>query len=110
MMARSRSRSPCSCRPARRVRCRRERGVQTIRLPANGEASTVDLVIGRVEHIHIADDAILESGKLDVLKLRPLARLGYYDYTSIESVFELLPPDVTPEELVGLEGVVRTDT
>jgi flavin reductase (DIM6/NTAB) family NADH-FMN oxidoreductase RutF len=83
------------------------RHLQTIRLPANTDEPTVDLVIGRVERIHIADDAIMDSGKIDVVKLRPLARLGYYDYTSVESSFELLPSDVTPEELIGLEGVSK---
>jgi flavin reductase (DIM6/NTAB) family NADH-FMN oxidoreductase RutF len=102
---------PCTRAPGPRVAespCHMEcRHLQTIRLPGNGEEPTVDIVIGRVEFVRIADEAIMESGKLDVVKLRPIARLGYYDYTSIESVFELLPPEVTPEELVGLEGVSK---
>jgi hypothetical protein len=32
--------------------------------------------IGRVVGIHIRDDIITSEGKLDVLKIRPLARLG----------------------------------
>jgi hypothetical protein len=32
------------------------------------------------------------DGKLDILKIRPLARLGYYDYTSVESIFEMTIP------------------
>jgi len=38
--------------------------------------------------IHI-DDAALVGGKVDVTKLRPIARLGYRDYAVIDKVFEL---------------------
>ncbi len=77
---------------------------QTIRLPGNGMMGSVDIVIGQVIGIHIEDEFIQPDGKLNILKLRPLARLGYYDYTSVESVFEMLPPDVDEEFLAGLEG------
>ena len=40
------------------------------------------IVIGRVVGVHIRDDVIAADGKLDVLKIRPLARLGYHDYTT----------------------------
>ena len=46
------------------------------------------MVIGRVVAVHI-DDAALTDGRVDVLKIRPIARLGYKDYTSIESVFQM---------------------
>ena len=32
------------------------------------------------------------DGRVDVLKIRPIARLGYKDYTSVESVFEMDKP------------------
>jgi flavin reductase (DIM6/NTAB) family NADH-FMN oxidoreductase RutF len=78
--------------------------VQTIRIPTGNEVSTVDIVIGRVAHVHIADDIILPSGKLDILKIKPIARLGYYDYTVINEIFEMKAPAATKEELAGLEG------
>ncbi|MDP6109379.1 MAG: flavin reductase family protein, partial [Rhodospirillales bacterium] len=59
----------------------------TLRLPGNGTMGTVDIVIGRVIAVHIDDAAFTEDGLVDVLKIRPIARLGYYDYTSNESVF-----------------------
>ncbi|MFC4799484.1 flavin reductase family protein [Neobacillus sp. GCM10023253] len=78
--------------------------IQTIRIPTGNEVSTVDIVIGRVAHVHIADDIILPSGKLDILKIKPIARLGYYDYTVINNIFEMKAPAATKEELAGLEG------
>jgi len=49
------------------------------------------LMVGRVVGVHIRDDVIGKDGKLDILKIRPLARLGYLDYTSVESFFTMLP-------------------
>lgn len=63
--------------------------VQSIRLPGNSRAGSCDLVIGRVVMIHIKDEYILPDGKLDVIKIRPLARLGYTDYTTVQEVFSL---------------------
>ncbi|WP_031536322.1 MULTISPECIES: flavin reductase family protein [unclassified Bacillus (in: firmicutes)] len=78
--------------------------VQTIRIPTGNKTSTVDLVIGRVAHVHVSDDIILPSGKLDILKIKPIARLGYYDYTVVNEIFEMKAPAATAEELAGLEG------
>ena len=77
---------------------------QTVRLPGNGTMGTVDIVFGQVIGIYIKDEFIQPDGKLNILKIRPLARLGYYDYTSIESVFEMIIPG--PDERVrsGMEG------
>lgn len=49
------------------------------------------LMVGRVIGVHISDDAITPEGKIDILKIRPLARLGYLDYTSVETLFTMLP-------------------
>ncbi|MCC2112347.1 MAG: flavin reductase family protein [Hyphomicrobiales bacterium] len=78
--------------------------LQTVRLPGGGTMGTVDVVFGRVVMIHIADEALTEDGRIDILKIRPIARLGYYDYTSIESIFEMVIPDANEELLRGLEG------
>ena len=77
---------------------------QTVRLPGNGTMGTVDIVIGEVIGIHIKDEFILPDGKLDILRIRPLARLGYYDYTSIESVFEMIIPGPDEKLRSGMEG------
>jgi flavin reductase (DIM6/NTAB) family NADH-FMN oxidoreductase RutF len=78
--------------------------VQTVRIPVEERVPSVDLVIGRVEHVHIADEMIGADGKLDVLKIRPIARMGYYDYTTVESMFEMRIPGEDQAALAGLEG------
>jgi len=80
---------------------------QTIRLPGNGTMGTVDIVIGRVIGIHIREDAIGADGRIDVLKIRPIARLGYHDYTSVESIFHMVIPGNDPRRLAGMEGSAR---
>jgi flavin reductase (DIM6/NTAB) family NADH-FMN oxidoreductase RutF len=77
---------------------------QTLRLPGNGLMGTVDVIIGRVVLVHIRDEVIGPDGRLDILKIRPLARLGYYDYTDIHSVFEMVIPGENENLLRGLEG------
>lgn len=80
------------------------RYLQTLHLPANEAVAEVDLVIGRVERVHVDDAVILSDGKLDVARIKPIARLGYYDYTVVEQVFEMKPPGASEAELAGLEG------
>ena len=82
--------------------------VQTIVLPGDCKTGTVDIIIGKVVGIHIADDVILPDGKIDMEKIRPLARMGYSDYTYVEHVFEIPPSDLagplTEIDRGGLEG------
>jgi hypothetical protein len=54
--------------------------------------------------VHIADDVIDASGKIDVLKIRPLARMGYLDYTSVTDVFELRPAGTLDRTVIGMSG------
>jgi flavin reductase (DIM6/NTAB) family NADH-FMN oxidoreductase RutF len=49
------------------------------------------VVIGLVSGIFI-DEAHLKDGIFDVTSFRPLARLGYMDYTAVEQVFALKRP------------------
>ncbi len=79
----------------------------TVRFPGRTKVSDADVVFGEVVRIHIRDDVILPSGKLDILKVRPLARLGYYDYTSVTELFEMRIPGATAAEMAGLEGRQR---
>jgi flavin reductase (DIM6/NTAB) family NADH-FMN oxidoreductase RutF len=78
---------------------------QTIRLPGNGPMGAVDVIIGRVILVHIKDEVIQSDGRLDILKIRPLARLGYYDYSTVDSIFEMVIPGENENLLSGLEGV-----
>ena len=77
---------------------------QTLRLPGNGVMGTVDVVIGEVLGVHIKDEFIMPDGKLDILKMRPIGRLGYYDYTCIESIFEMIIPGPNEDVRSGMEG------
>lgn len=78
--------------------------LQRIHIAGNGPMGSADIVIGRVVGVHIADDAFDARGRIDVLKLRPIARMGYYDYTSVESCFEMVIPGNDSGLLRGLEG------
>ncbi len=50
------------------------------------------LVIGEVVGVHISD-AVLSEGMVDMSKFRPLARLGYMDYSVADNVFTMPFPD-----------------
>lgn len=63
----------------------------TITLPANSAKSVHHVVIGQVVGIHINDNA-LTDGKIDWLKIQPLARMGYMDYTYVNHVFTMRGP------------------
>ncbi len=76
----------------------------TVRIPGN-TYGTFDLIIARVVMIHIKDEFLMDNGKIDVLKIRPLCRLGYHDYSSIESIFEMKQTPKT-KGFDGLSGTV----
>lgn len=70
-----------------------------------GRKGSHHVIIGRVIGVHIRDDALTPEGKLDVIKIRPLARLGYLDYTSVESSFTMRPMGPNQEAFErGMEG------
>lgn len=54
------------------------------------------VVIGEVVGVHI-DDAMLTNGMFDVVKAGNLARLGYLDYSTVDSVFPLRRPRWTKD-------------
>jgi flavin reductase (DIM6/NTAB) family NADH-FMN oxidoreductase RutF len=87
--------------PSRLVRAPRVQGSpvhfecrlhEIVKLPGRTPRSDHHVVIGRVVAVHIDDAALAPDGRVDVLKIRPIARLGYKDYTSVESVFEMDKP------------------
>lgn len=69
--------------------------LQTIELASPGDGARAATVIGHVVRIHVDDDYITDEGLIDMKKLRPLARLGYYDYAVIEGdqLFQMKTPD-----------------
>jgi flavin reductase (DIM6/NTAB) family NADH-FMN oxidoreductase RutF len=77
---------------------------QTTILPSDTPGLYNSVVVGRVVGIHIDDSIITASGKLDMVKVRPLARMGYLDYTSVTEVFELRPANTPENSVVGMSG------
>src|SRR5689334_10749390 len=69
---------------------------QIVTLPGRQPSSEHHVVIGRVLAVHIDDAALTADGRIDVRKIRPIARLGYKDYTSVESIFQM--EKRTPED------------
>ena len=63
----------------------------TLSLPSNRTMGVHHVVIGEVVGIHINDNA-LTDGLVDWIKIRPLARMGYMDYTSVTEVFTMRGP------------------
>src|SRR3546814_19763101 len=64
---------------------------QRIRLPSTSPKVENNVVFGRVVGIHISDDIIVD-GRVDMMKSRPIARLGYMDYKVLDNVFSLARP------------------
>jgi flavin reductase (DIM6/NTAB) family NADH-FMN oxidoreductase RutF len=65
---------------------------QIVRLPAKSGNHGNVVVIGEVVGIHIAE-SILKDGMVDMDKFRPLARLGYWQYTVVNNAFWMEPPE-----------------
>jgi flavin reductase (DIM6/NTAB) family NADH-FMN oxidoreductase RutF len=63
-----------------------------LKLPGRKPSADYQVVIGRVVGVHIDDAALTADGRVDVVGIRPIARLGYKDYSSIDAVFEMEKP------------------
>ncbi|HVZ46532.1 MAG TPA: flavin reductase family protein [Ramlibacter sp.] len=62
-------------------------------MPESPRERHCGLVIGRVVAVHVADEYLTDAGRFDSARARPLARLGGYNYTAVESLFEMGRPD-----------------
>ncbi len=49
------------------------------------------MVIGEVVGVHI-DEQVLTDGLIDIAKTRPVSRLGYMDFSTTESVYQMFRP------------------
>ncbi len=79
------------------------RYLSTTRFPGKSEVGNVDVVFGEVVRIHVRDDIVTDEGKIDILKIKPIARMGYYDYTVVDNLFEMRIPG-SEHAAAGLEG------
>ena len=80
------------------------RYLSTHRLSGGDRDTWVDVVYGEVVRIHVNDEVISPEGKLMVPKIKPLARMGYYDYAVIENTFEMRIPGAPSSLQAGMEG------
>ena len=80
------------------------RYLSTHRLRGSSSHGTVDVVYGEVVRIHIRDEVLTPDGRIDIPKIKPIARLGYYDYTVVEKTFEMRIPEAHDALAGGLEG------
>lgn len=76
----------------------------THRVPGNSKVGTVDIIFASVETIHIDDDVITGDGRLDIPRIEPIARLGYFDYAVVRDTFEMRVPGADLAAQAGLEG------
>ena len=102
------TKAPCLQAPGPRVaqspahfECRY---LSTTRLRGNSNHGWVDVVFGQVMQIHVKDEVIRPDGKLDISAIKPLARMGYYDYTAVTETFEMRIPGASGAAADGLEG------
>lgn len=102
------TKAPCIDAPGPRVaespahfECRY---LSTTRLKGNSAHGWVDVVFGEVTRIHLREDVLTADGKLDYAAIRPLARVGYHDYTSFTETFTMPIPGATRAAAAGLEG------
>ncbi len=79
------------------------RYLSTQRFPGNSYVGNVDVVFGEVVRIHVDDAVVTDEGKINIPQVKPIARMGYYDYAVIENVFEMrIPGEQAAAD--GLEG------
>jgi flavin reductase (DIM6/NTAB) family NADH-FMN oxidoreductase RutF len=80
------------------------RYLSTHRLRGNSGHGWVDVVYGEVVRIHVKDEVLTPQGKLDYTAIKPLARMGYYDYAAVSETFEMRIPQASGMAADGLEG------
>lgn len=67
------------------------RYLQSVELPTWSPDSPNTIVIGQVVGVHIRDDVIVD-GRVDIGRIRPIARMGYMDYAVVDEVFSMRRP------------------
>jgi len=64
---------------------------QEIVLPCTLANSINSTIIGKVLGVHIRDE-VLQDGLIDLNRIKPLARLGYQEYTAVDNIFKMTRP------------------
>jgi flavin reductase (DIM6/NTAB) family NADH-FMN oxidoreductase RutF len=89
------TKAPCHMIKVSRVAaspvCLECRHFQTVPLPGGDGAVNDWLVIGLVVGIHI-DDRFIENGRVNSAAMKPIARLGYSEYATVDSAWRMRRP------------------
>ena len=64
---------------------------RVVELPTHDKDEPNCIVIGEVVGIHI-DDALIKDQRVDIVAAQPIARLGYSEYTVVNSKFSMRRP------------------
>lgn len=67
------------------------RWLHTVTLPCDAAGMSNNVVFGHVIGIHI-DESVIKDGLIDIPTLRPVARLGYFDYAVVNETFAMKRP------------------
>lgn len=54
----------------------------------HGQLLEAQIILGEVIGVFV-DDNLIVDGQVDITRARPLSRLGYFDYASTDSVFQM---------------------
>lgn len=68
------------------------RWVKTVDLPSSDPDMGNHMVIGEVVGIHIDESLLTNEGLVDLSRARPIGRLGYMDYTVVDTIFSMPRP------------------
>jgi flavin reductase (DIM6/NTAB) family NADH-FMN oxidoreductase RutF len=60
----------------------------------DGREHTSHVVFGEVVGIYVDERYITDEGRVDTAAMRPVARMGYDEYTVVEGAFRMTRPDV----------------
>ena len=64
----------------------------TVRLTgSDGRLNPASVIVGEVVGVHV-DDSVIVDGQIDVVKMKPIARLGYMDYSVVDGLFTIQRP------------------
>jgi flavin reductase (DIM6/NTAB) family NADH-FMN oxidoreductase RutF len=82
------------------LECKYFKTVQMV--SSDGTVNPASIVLGEVINCYI-DDAIIVDGYVDLARAKPIARLGYMDYSVVDKVFEI-PRPATPDHTAPEEA------
>ena len=68
------------------------RWIKTVDLPCTLPDTGNHMVIGEVVGIHIEESLLTDKGLVDLARARPVGRLGYMDYTVVDTIFAMERP------------------